>query len=110
MPVRLNEVRMKLCEVALCSVLLTHGLWAGQIFGTIRENKQPFANKDIVVQCVAGGQFSAKTDAAGSYRVNITSEGQCDFLINPYKAKIVSYQTPTRYDFDVVPPKDLVRK
>ncbi len=101
---------MKLCEVTLCLVLLTPGSWAGQIFGTIRENNQPFANKDILVQCGVGGQFAAKTDAAGSYRVNIAAEGQCDFLLGHYKAKIVSYQTPTRYDFDVVPPKDLVRK
>jgi hypothetical protein len=79
--------------------------FAGNIFGSISENRQPAKSVEVVVLCGANS-FEARTDDAGSYSLRANEPGRCTFRVN-YKGQtaeteIFSYDQPTRYDFELV--------
>jgi len=79
--------------------------FAGNIFGSLTESKQPIKGASVTVTC-GSENYEGGTDADGAYSVRAEATGRCTFSVN-YKdqtveTEVFSYNQPTRYDFDLV--------
>jgi hypothetical protein len=73
---------------------------AATIFGTVYLNNQPYANKELTLNC-GSGPLTSNTDARGSYRLNANHVGPCTLSSGTLTTEVILYQNPSRYDFDV---------
>ena len=80
-------------------------VWAGQIYGTLREADRPIGNVKIEVVC-GNSTYSAVTDASGLYRLFAKETGRCvarAYYQNQAPQIVIdSYANPAHYDFDLV--------
>jgi hypothetical protein len=80
-------------------------VFAGQIYGTLRESGRPVPNVKIDVIC-GGNTYSAVTDNGGLYRLFAKETGGC--TIRAYyqnqipQSSLDSYPNPAHYDFDLI--------
>jgi len=86
----------------LVSVLFPTITWGGQINGTLFRDGQPVANEEVRIRCGQDAQC-VKTDSQGRFTFFVRQTGICHFEIRRTGAthKIISYQLPVRYDFDI---------
>lgn len=86
-------------------LVVAPGVFAGHIFGTLRENGQPVRGTEIAVTCGANA-YRARTDDNGSYGLFARETARCSLQVNYQgqspRTEIFSYNEPTRYDFDLV--------
>lgn len=96
----------QLRNVCLAIVLLFVAvLYAGQIYGSIIFQGKGVSKATIEITC-REGTTSGVTAADGTYRVNVSQEGQCtlslpDFAGRP-SAVIFSGPSPSAYNFELV--------
>jgi hypothetical protein len=81
-------------------------LWAGQIYGILREADRPVgANVKIEVVC-GNSTYSTVTDNSGLYRLFAKETGRCvarAYYQNQTPQTVIdSYANPAHYDFDLV--------
>ena len=82
-------------------------LYAGQIYGTLRENGRGVAGVRVEIIPQGKGPYVATTGADGSYRIFVKETGRCEFRVvyrgsSVPAANVFSYATPVKYDFDLV--------
>ena len=89
--------------LVLCS---SPALFAGQVYGTLREGGKGVAGVEIRI--VQGAKDVAKgtTGPDGSYRITVNETGKCEFHAN-YKGQdvvtnVASFATPVKNDFEFV--------
>lgn len=80
-------------------------IFAGNVFGTIREGNRSIPNASVSMTC--GKESDSKqTDAEGVYRLFVRATGGCDLVVvlpgRRMTATVYSYDRPTAYDFDIV--------
>jgi hypothetical protein len=97
---------MRLLDAAALVLLVTPGAAvAGNLYGSITQAGKPVAGAAVVVTC-GGSTYKAQTGADGGYRVHAKETARCTLEIThqgqPAKVEIVSYNDPTRYDFELV--------
>jgi hypothetical protein len=86
-------------------LLLSLSVSAGQIYGSLKEDRRAVSNVDFVVSC-NGQNVPGKTDNYGAYSLYV-GKGKCTFQV-AYKGRLYkfeplySYEKPLRYDFDLV--------
>lgn len=96
---------MRFIKFALLATVVVPSLASGgQIDGTLFQNGQPVANKDIRIRCEPNVSESRTTDPQGTFRFYVEQSGICFFEVVDLGLthKIYSYQYPVRYDFDLV--------
>jgi hypothetical protein len=81
-------------------------LYAGEVFGSVREGNNSVANVDIEIQCGKDIYPKRQTDQYGTYSIYVARPGACTLKIY-YKGQtpeieIQSYGDPQRYDFLLV--------
>lgn len=91
-------------NIIMLTLVLTWPVYAGQIYGSLKEDGRPVANATFDVFCPQGS-FRGVTDGYGAYSINV-GKGKCTFRLY-YRSQqpsldIYSYDSPLRYDFDVV--------
>lgn len=90
------------------SLLMATSAIAGQVFGRVKDGGRPIANVTFEIFC-KDSTVKGTTDGYGAYSVNV-GRGKCTFKLyyrNQQPAfEMFSYDSPLRYDFDVVPLKD----
>ena len=96
--------------VLALTFLFCRSVFAGQIYGTLRESDRPVGS-DVKVEVVCGNStYSAVTDANGLYRLFAKETGRC--MIRAYyqnqtpQTDVDSYPNPAHYDFDLIRQKD----
>jgi hypothetical protein len=96
-------------QLLLLAILLITISYAGEIFGTFREDGKT-VKKGIKVEIISPKKtYSTETDNYGSYRLFVVEKGKCLFKTF-YNDKIptfevYSYDKSTRYDF-IIEKKD----
>ncbi len=97
-----------ICSVLLASFLFPTIAWGGQISGTLFRNGQPVANEEVRIRCGQNIGQPVVTDSQGRFTVFVQQAGTCDFEITRMGLthRIISYQLPVRYDFDIVRAPD----
>lgn len=90
--------------VSLLLVLHPGLVFAGEIFGTIRESGKPVRGAAVNISC-PGNRYSGMTDSFGSYRVFIRDKGvKCRLAVNHQGQTaaydVFSYADPVRYEFE----------
>lgn len=105
----------KALKIMMLTLVLTTPAYAGQIYGSLKEGGRPVANVSFEVFCPQGS-FRGVTDGYGAYSLNV-GRGKCTFRLYYRNQQpsfdLYSYDSPLRYDFDVVDAKNglsLVRK
>jgi hypothetical protein len=98
----------KVAGIAVTLALLVPAVAdAGQIYGTIVLGGKGVKTK-IEIKC--GDDATAGESAAdGSYRVNVTQQGQCTMALPEYKgasSAIFSGPNPTAYNFELAQKPD----
>jgi hypothetical protein len=82
---------------------------AGQIYGSVTSAGSGLAGATIEINC-GGAITTGVTARDGSYRVNVTQQGQCTLTLSNYQgppsAVVFSYPNPSRYDFELVKRQD----
>jgi hypothetical protein len=88
----------------LATVVLPSLASGGQIDGTLFQNGQPVANKNIQIRCEPNVLESKITDPRGTFRFYVKQSGVCFFEVVDLGLvhRIYSYRGPVRYDFDLV--------
>ena len=80
-------------------------VFAGQLYGTLRQSDRPVPNVKVEVTC-GNSTYSAVTDNAGLYRLFAKETGRC--AVRAYyqnqtpQTFIDSYPNPAHYDFDLI--------
>ena len=98
-------MKRALLVLAFFAIFSCSQVWAGQIYGTLRESDRPIANVKIEVVC-GNNTYSAVTDNSGLYRLFAKDTGRC--VARAYyqnqapQTGIDSYPNPAHYDFDLV--------
>ena len=81
-------------------------LYAGQIYGTIVLEGQGVKSAALEIQCGKDEPVKGTTAADGSYRINVTPQGQCSLTLPAYEGKptaaIFSGPNPTAYNYELV--------
>jgi hypothetical protein len=100
-----REKTMKAVVVMCLAVFCPISAFAGNIFGSLSENRQPVKGADITVTC-GSNTYQARTGDDGSYSLRANEPGRCMFSVK-YKdqtveTEVFSYDQPTRYDFELV--------
>ncbi|MGI8917353.1 MAG: hypothetical protein ACR2H6_02040 [Pyrinomonadaceae bacterium] len=94
----------KALKIIMLTLLLTAPAYAGQIYGSLKEAGRPVANATFEVFCPQGS-FRGVTDGYGAYSINV-GRGKCTFRLYYRNQQpsfdLYSYDSPLRYDFDVV--------
>lgn len=94
-------IRLTLLALAACAA----SSFAGEIYGTIKENGKP-VGKGIPVSITPGADGAPKeTDDFGGYRLFVPQVGACTISVT-FKGKVItcavqSYTKPTRFDLVV---------
>jgi hypothetical protein len=73
---------------------------AATIYGTIRQDGKPVAKARVELVCGASSVRS-QTDVRGTYRFTVNQTGRCELQVQGSSARVILYDEPTRYDFDV---------
>ena len=106
----LKEVRMLkrskpeilfLCCMTIV-LLFPIALHAGQIYGSVTEAGRGVANATIEIKCGNAPVTQGQTANDGSYRINVTEQGQCLLTLSGCSAAVFSYPDPSQYDFEIV--------
>jgi len=88
------------------ALLVPAVLYAGQIYGTIVMEGQGVKSAALEIQCGKDDPVKGTTAADGSYRVNVTQQGQCTLTLPSYEgrpsAAIFSGPNPTAYNYELV--------
>src|SRR5262245_21570156 len=96
---------MKGFVVVFFAAMLPVAAFAGNIFGSLSENRQPAKGVDVTVTC-GSNQYRARTDDDGSYNLRVDEPGRCtlsvDYKDQTPETEVFSYDKPTRYDFELV--------
>ena len=94
----------KTFKIIMLTLVLSLPAYAGQIYGSLKEDGRPVANATFDVFCPQGS-FRGVTDGYGAYSINV-GKGKCTFRLyyrnQQPSLDIYSYDSPLRYDFDVV--------
>ena len=87
-------------------LLFSAALLAGQIYGTIVLEGQGLKNAAIEIQCGKEAAVTGATAADGSYRINVTPQGQCTLTLTGYEgrpsAAVFSGPNPAAYNYELV--------
>src|SRR5215467_13294803 len=94
-----KEKTMKAVVVMCLAVLCPISAFAGNIFGSLSENRQPVKGADITVTC-GSDTYQTRTRDDGSYSLRPNEAGRCMFSVR-YKdqtveTEVFSYDQPTR--------------
>lgn len=80
-------------------------LYAGQIYGTIVSEGKGVNGVNIEIQCGKEAPVSGSTAADGSYRINVTQQGQCTLALPSYEGRptavVFSSSNPALYNFEL---------
>ena len=91
------------------ALLFPAALYAGQIYGSVTSGGRGVANAVVRVNC-RGAETPGVTASDGSYRVNVTQEGQCTLTLpgyaGPPSAAIFSTPNPSAYNFELIRRSD----
>lgn len=95
--------RLAFCCLGI--VLLPAALQAGIIYGSVTTTGKGVPKTAIEINC-GGAVTQGNTAADGSYRINVSQQGQCNFILagiptRPF-AVVFSYPRPVQYDFDLL--------
>lgn len=94
-------------KTIMLAVILTSPAYAGQIYGSLKEDGRPVANATFEVFCPQGS-FRGVTDGYGAYSINV-GRGKCTFRLyfrnQQPSLDIYSQDNPLRYDLEVVNSK-----
>jgi hypothetical protein len=94
----------KAVKIIFFAVIMASPVYAGQIYGSLKEDGRPIANATFDVFC-PHGSFRGVTDGYGAYSINV-GRGKCTFRLYYRNQQpsfdLYSYDSPLRYDFDVV--------
>lgn len=78
---------------------------AGQIYGTIIFDGQGVKSVAIEIQCGKEDPVMGTTAADGSYRINVSPQGQCTLTLPSYEgrptAAIFSGPNPSAYNYEL---------
>jgi len=83
-------------------LLFPNWSFAGEIYGTVRENKRPVVNEPVTVVCGSEQSAPSELDNYGMYKVIMRTTGACTFQIRGLTYSIRSYPGSARYDFEIV--------
>lgn len=79
---------------------------AGQIYGTIVYEGQGVKTVAVEIQCGKEDPVKGTTGADGSYRINVSAQGQCNLTLPSYEgrptAAIFSGPNPAAYNYELV--------
>jgi hypothetical protein len=79
--------------------------YAGQVYGSLIAGGRGAVKVAIEITC-AGAVTTGTTASDGSYRINVSRQGQCTFTLPGYEGRpsavVFSYPKPTQYDFELV--------
>ena len=91
-------------KIILLALAISSPAYAGQIYGSLKEDGRPIANATFDVVCPQGS-FRGTTDGYGAYSINV-GRGKCTFRLyyrdQQPSLDLFSNDSPLRYDFDVV--------
>jgi hypothetical protein len=101
----LKEVKMKKAlKLIFFALILASPVYAGQIYGSLKEDGRPVANATFDVFC-QGASYRGVTDGYGAYSIAV-GRGKCTFRLYHRNQQpsfdLYSTDSPLRYDFDVV--------
>lgn len=89
-------------------LLLPTSVFAGQVFGTVKEgNNSVGANVTVEIQC-GDNKYPGQTDQYGSYKIYVPNPGSCVLRVlyknqsPPPEISVQSYADPQRYDLLLV--------
>jgi len=97
---------MRLFKYCLAIVLIFPAvLYAGQIYGSVTSAGRGVARANIEITC-SGATTTGATSADGSYRINVSQQGQCTLTLPDYSGRpsavIYSNPNPASYSFELV--------
>ena len=94
----------KALKTIMLALVLTSPAYAGQIYGSLKEDGRAVANATFEVSCPQGS-IRGVTDGYGAYSINV-GRGKCTFRLyhrnQQPSLEVFSSDSPLRYDFDVV--------
>ena len=97
----MTTMRLTLLALTACAA----SSFAGEIYGTIKENGKP-VGKGIAVSVTPGADTPKLTDELGGYRIFVPQVGPCTLNVSikgkTLSCPIQSYTKPTSFDFAVV--------
>ena len=83
---------------------------AGQIYGTIILGGQGVKGAPIEIQCGKEAAVTGTTAADGSYRINVSQQGQCTLTLTSYEgrpsAAVFSGPNPAAFNYELVKLSD----
>ena len=92
--------------VVVLTLLFSAAVSAGQIYGTIVQDGQGLKSAAIEIQCGKEAAVTGTTAADGSYRMNVSQQGQCTLTLPSYEgrpsAAIFSGPNPAAYNYELV--------
>ena len=92
--------------VVVVTLLFSAVVSAGQIYGTIVLEGQGLKSAAIEIQCGKEAAVTGTTAADGSYRINVSQQGQCTLTLPSYEgspsAAIFSGPNPAAYNYELV--------
>lgn len=97
---------MKLVMTIALGLVLPFSVSAGQIYGSVKENRRAIARTAFTVRCDGQKPITGYTDSYGAYNIYV-GKGRCEFQLSysgqTYAFKwIYSSDSSIRYDFDLV--------
>jgi hypothetical protein len=96
--------------IALALLVLPTIADAGQIYGTIVLGGQGVKGAPIEIQCGKDAAVTGTTAADGSYRLNVSQQGQCTLTLTSYEgrpsAAVFSGPNPAAYNYELVKLSD----
>ena len=104
---RVYDNRMKpFVTVCLALLLLVPAIVdAGQIYGSIVFEGKGLKSAAIEIQCGKDEPVKGTTGADGSYRINVTQQGQCTIALPGYEghpsASIFSGPNPAAFNYEL---------
>ena len=91
---------------AAIALLVPAVVYGGQIYGTIVMEGQGVKGAALEIQCGKDDPVKGTTAADGSYRVNVSQQGQCTLTLPSYEgrpsAAIFSGPNPAAYNYELV--------
>ena len=96
---------MKLLILLPGIILLPIPASAGHLFGAMYDGGRPVQSAAVAVSCFRASA-NAQTGSDGGYRLYVQESGKCTLRVTyrnqTAETSIISFDTPTRYDFDLV--------
>ncbi len=93
-------------SIVVVTMLFSAAVSAGQIYGTIVLEGQGLKSAAIEIQCGKEAAVTGTTAADGSYRINVSQQGQCTLILPSYEgrpsAAIFSGPNPAAYNYELV--------